>query len=136
MKRLILVFSSDDGTTMLDDHFGEGKDFYLYAIDEQGNYKLIEARPNTSPDEEGNAHGLEEKRVAVLDILNEANVIVSRQLSPNLIKMRDKAQVQPILTDIESIEVFLREFKGYFNQIFDMVENRKQGIFLNEIPRI
>jgi len=121
---------------MLDDHFGEGKDFYLYAIDEQGNYKLIEARPNTSPDEEGNAHGLEEKRVAVLDILNEANVIVSRQLSPNLIKMRDKAQVQPILTDIESIEVFLREFKGYFNQIFDMVENRKQGIFLNEIPRI
>ena len=135
MRKLRIGLASNDGKTILDDHMGQAKDFYVFDVLEDGTYQLVEKKKNTSPEEEGK-HGLDKKRSSVMDILNDCSVFVGGRMSPNFVKVRDNTKVQPVISKILEIPAFMEAFTKNFEHIYQLVEQRQNGERPKEIPTL
>lgn len=134
MRKIRIALGSDDGENVVANHMGTAKKFYIYGLFEDGNFVLVEARENTSPDEEG--HGLIEKLKVVMNIFKDADVVLSRMASPNFVNMRNKTKFQPVVIKIDSISDSIKELSKYFEKIYSLVERRKNGERPKEMPVI
>ena len=133
MKKLRIGLASNDGKTILNDHMGQARNFYVFDVLEDGTYQLIEKKDNTSPEEEGK-HGLDKKRTSVMDILRGCCVFVGGRMSPNFVKLRDNTEVQPVISKVSEISTFMQTFTRNFEHIYQLVEQRKNGERPKEIP--
>ena len=135
MRKIRIAIGSDDGKNIIDDHFGESKSFLIFDVFEDGEHKFVEERENRSPEEEGK-HGSDKKRGSVLNILGDCDAIVAGKMSPNFLKIRDSSKVQPIISKIDDINSFMREFFRNFDDFFILVEKRRNGEYPQQIPVI
>jgi len=135
MRTLRLALGSDDGKEILRDHMGQAKEFLVFDVSEDGEYVLVERRENTSPEEKGK-HGLDRKRISVMDILKDCQVLVGGRMSPNFVKLRDNSKFQPIVSKIPDIGTFMRKLSEEFDRIYELVERRRRGERPKEIPTL
>ena len=135
MRKLKIALGSNDGKNILSGHMGMAKDFYIFDLYEKGDVKFLEKRTNISPPETGN-HGIREKRNAVTEILGDTEVFVGRRMSPNFIKIAANTKLQPVVANIDSIPEIMKAITKSFDKIFTLVEQRNQGNFSQEIPKI
>ena len=134
MRKLRIALGSEDGINICPTHLGMADRFYIYELWENGDYKLVEWRLNSSPQEK--RHADPEKRRAITEILKDCEIFVGRKLSPNFIKLRDNTQFQPVLTEIETISDLMDELRNFFPRLFDLVERRRRGARPKEIPQV
>lgn len=135
MRKIRIALGSNDGEKISSGHMGEAKDFYIYDLFENGKVRFLEKQKNTSPQEAGK-HGLKEKRIAVMKLLADTEVFVGNKMSPNFVKIACNTKCQPVVVKIDSIPDIMNALAKSFNKIFDLVEQRKQGNFSREIPKI
>ena len=132
MRRIRVAVGSNDGQNVVRDHMGEAKNFYLFDVSEDGTYTQVDIRKNTSPEEK--RHGLDEKRVSVMEILSDTDVLVGGHLSPNFIKLRDRTRFQPLISKVPSIDDSMKVLIQRFERVFALVEARRRGERPKEIP--
>ena len=136
MRTLRLAIGSSDGRSVIADHFGESKVFLVYELAEDGTYRLVEERENTSPREERGRHGLEQKRQAVLQILTGCQVLVAGRMSPSFARLRDGAPVQPVVSELSSIPELMAALATRFDELYGLCQARARGERPREIPLI
>ncbi len=132
MKKLRVALGSDDGKSILPDHMGQAKDFYVFDISEDGSSVLVDVRKNTSPKE--SRHGLDEKRVSVMEILEDCDVFLASRMSPNFVKLRDRTKFQPVISKISDIEESMKLLAANFDHLWGLVDQRRRGARPKEIP--
>jgi hypothetical protein len=57
-------------------------------------------------------------------------------MSPNFIKIAANTKLQPVVANIDSIPEIMKAITKSFDKIFTLVEQRNQGNFSQEIPKI
>lgn len=101
----IVACGTTDGGNLFEDHFGDAPYFYLYKINVQG-FEFIEEVENISradSEDEETGEELRAKNVSSLLKTKSANVLLARQMGPNLAKIsRDFVPIISRLLDIEA----------------------------------
>ena len=134
MKKIRIALGSNDGETLVSDHMGTARDFYVFDLFEDGHLISVEKRANTSPQESEGEHGSVQKLKAAMEIFADCDVVLGRRGSPNFIKMRDNTRFQPVVTRMDSIADSLRTLGDSFAEIYAVVERRRRGERPREIP--
>lgn len=134
MKKVRIALGSNDRENIIPSHMGMAEYFYVYDFFEDGNFNFIEKRKNTSPKVEGK-HGLPEKMKACMKILKDADIIIGRKMSPNFVKIAANTKFQPIVIKIDRISEIMKETVKSFDEIYDLVVQRKMGNRPKEIPK-
>lgn len=135
MRKITVALGSNDGENINLTHMGESKDFYIYSVFEDGKNEFLEKRENTSPDGE-DQHGFKKKRKAVLNLLKDAEIFVGKKMSPNFVKIACNTKCQPVVIKIDPISEILKAISESFDQLYELVDQRKQGNYTQKIPKI
>ena len=135
MRKMRIALGSNDGRNIVPSHMGMAADFYLYDLYEDGRSVFVEKRRNTSPTEEGK-HGLAKKLKAATEIFKDADVVIGRRMSPNFRNMAEKTRFQPVVVECDGISEIMEAVARAFDEVYAVVEQRKQGDRPQEIPRL
>ncbi|MBN1438873.1 MAG: hypothetical protein JW929_05620 [Anaerolineales bacterium] len=134
MRKIRVVLGSNDGETIIPDHMGTAKEFYIFDVFMDGRSVLVEKRENTSPqeDEKEIRHGDVRKLKSAMEIFEDCEVVLSRRGSPNFVRMRDNSRFQPVVSRVDSLSDLMHGLAESFEELFDLVARRKKG----ETPRV
>ncbi len=133
MRKVRVVFGSDDGEKVKNSHMGDSPRFYLYDIFENGEFEFVEKRENSVKDME---HAGDGKLMKISDILKDAEVLVAMRKSPNFKKIASKLKFLPVVIGRNDIKEVIKIISGEFENIFTKVTERKNGVLNNSIFEI
>ena len=134
LRKMRIVFGSNDGENIVPDHMGTAEHFYIFDLFEDGSSLLVEKRGNTSPEEEEGVHGDVKKLAVAINIFEDCGVVLGRRGSPNFVRMRDNTGFQPVVTRVASFDGAMSGLARSFDEIFALVERRKRGERPSDIP--
>lgn len=132
MMKFRIALGSNNGKQIVNAHFGDAASFYIYDIFEDNTIKFIEKRDNSARDED-ESHGAEKKMHAVLKLINDSDVIISRKLSPNFKKIAKHASKQPLIIDLEAMEKILEKTSESFSLISSALDKKQENLKAVEI---
>ena len=135
MRKMRIALGSNNGEDIFPAHMGTADYFYIYDIFENGEYRFIEKRRNTSPEEEGK-HGLVKKMKVAVEIFKDADIILGRRNSPNFKRISAETKYQPIVIKINKISSIIEKLKELFDEIYNLIKQRKEGNKIDRIPII
>ncbi len=124
---LRIAFSTNDGELLVDDHFGEGRYFYIYEYVPGEGFKLVDKRINTSGEEE--IHGDPIKAMKIAEILKDVDILVGYRMGPNVTRM--KKRFLPIVSRTRSIRETLELLSRNIEMLGKLLE-RKNVIVIME----
>ena len=127
MIKFRIALGSSNGEQIVNAHFGDSASFYIYDIFENKTVKFIEKRDNSAR-EEDESHGAEKKMHAVLKLMNDSDVIISRRLSPNFKKIAKHSSKQPLIIDLDNIEKILEKISKSYSLINSTLEKELDNI--------
>lgn len=133
MRTLRICIGSNDGESVAATHMGDTEFFCIYDLAEGDGSTFIEQRKNVAKDME---HAQSDKMKAIIALINDADVFVAQQKSPNFIKIAKQTRYQPVVVNVEAIPAILDLLQGEFEQIHPYVERRKNGETFETIPVI
>jgi len=124
-RRRIQLAIACDGEEIPRRHFGDCPQFRVYELFDDGQWRLLNTRDNTSPEEEG--HADPKKLKGVTSLIPGCEAVVSGLASPNFVRMRDTKPIQPVVTKKETVAETLVALVGSFEDLFGLVSARRQG---------
>ena len=128
MRKLKVMLGTNDGKEIFLGHPGDSDVFHIYELREDGSYEILREIKNEAKDmEEEHHHGGTGKMKKVLKMIGDVDVILTRRNSPNLIRIAQNTDIQPIIVTVGSIEEGLKKLHEKFDEIYDMVQRRKSG---------
>ena len=133
MRTLRICIGSKGGDTIAKTHMGDTDLFCIYDLFDNAGSVFIEQRTNVAKDME---HAQSDKMKAIISLINDSDVFVAQQKSPNFIKIAKQTKYQPVVVNVEAIPAILDLLQGEFNQIYAYVERRKNGETFETIPEI
>jgi len=133
MEKIIICIGTNDGKCIAKSHMGDTEMFYLYEISENNNIFFLDKRENTVRNLD---HAGKGKMNAILNIVKEADVLVSNQKSPNFIKIAKNTGFQPVIVKETDINKALELLKANFSEILYLVKKRKADNFSDFISEI
>jgi len=102
-----------------DSHFGESDALLFYTIDTATGESVFEGskeNPIKKLDEQG--HGSQEKLLAAAEVLEDRQVVVSGQPSPNFKKLKEKyGKIPVVVRSTDDVEQILAKLTAYFKQV-------------------
>ena len=131
MKKLRVCIGSNDGKTITDSHLGDVEDFYIYDIFENSEKVYIDKRTNVFKDFGHSSGG---KMKSILQLVEDAEIMSAYQMSPNFKNMARKTTYQPVVVKEKKFEIVLDILCANFDMLSVLVEKRKNGEFIDEIP--
>ena len=131
MKKIRICIGSNDGKTMAKTHMGDTECFYLYDLVVGKKHSFVDKRANIVQDMD---HDGADKMKAIISLVNDAEIFVARQKSPNFIKIAKHTRYQPVVVKVENIEEILTLLQGQFETVYSYVERRKNGETFEIIP--
>lgn len=133
MEKIIICMGTNDRENIAKSHMGDTMMFYLYEISENNHISFLDKRENTVRNLD---HAGKGKMNAILNIVKEADILVSNQKSPNFIKIAKNTRFQPIIVKEIELNKALKLLKENFSKILELVKERKEGNFSDFIPEI
>ncbi len=125
---MIVAVSTDDGENLTQEHFGDGKFFQIYHVNE-GNLKLLKIIKNKTGEED--EHGDIEKARQISQILNEMDILLGFRFGPNI--MRIKRKFLPVVSRNRNIETALRNLRKNIREIErELARDNKRAVILGE----
>jgi len=116
---------------MAQTHMGDTECFYLYDLVVGQGHVFVDKRDNIAQDMD---HDGADKMKAIIALVNDAEIFVARQKSPNFIKIAKQTRYQPVVVKVENIEEILALLQGEFENVYSYVERRKNGETFETIP--
>jgi hypothetical protein len=133
MKKLKVCIPTKDEKSIYKGHMGDAESFMIYEWNGE-SHELIEKRKNIPFEEK--QHGDKKKMQHVLGIVGDCEVFVGGVLSPNFLNLRDKTEIQPVVSKIENIEMAFEFLNKYADTVEELVSKRKNGEHPKAIPQI
>jgi len=135
MKRIRIAFPSNGDEETSLGHMGMAKYFYIYDVFEKGESSFVERRENTSPPEL-TEHGDPVKMKVVLEICSDCDVIAGTKLSPNFRSVSNTTEFQPLVVGQGKLTDIISKITANYEQIYDLIQRRKEGERTKEIPKL
>ena len=135
MKGIRIELPSNDGEETSRGHMGMAKHFYIYDLFESGESSFVERRENTSPPEV-TAHGDPVKMKAVLEICSDCDIIAGAKLSPNFRNVSNTTEFQPLVVGGGKLTEIISKITANYEQIYDLIQRRKEGERTREVPKL
>ncbi len=133
MKKIRVCIGSNDGDTIAATHMGDTEYFCIYDISEASGSTFLDKRENSARD---HPHAGREKMQAVLKIIEDTDVLVARQKSPNFVKIANNKKYQPVVVSDENIADIISVLQNAFDEIFELVTRRRNGERFSDIPEL
>ncbi|MEE4254729.1 MAG: NifB/NifX family molybdenum-iron cluster-binding protein [Desulfuromusa sp.] len=133
MQKIRICIGSNDGETIAKTHMGDTESFYIYDLVATQGYALVEKRNNIAQDME---HDGADKMKAIIALVEDAEVFVARQKSPNFVKIAKQTRYQPIVVKVDNIQSVLSLLLDGFAQLDTYVKRRRAGETFDVIPEI
>ncbi|MCK5913932.1 MAG: hypothetical protein KAG12_08620 [Desulfuromusa sp.] len=133
MRTLRICIGSNDGNTIAKTHMGDTDSFYIYDLVETGESLFVDQRKNLAKDMD---HAQSDKMKAILAQVDDTDILIAQQLSPNFIKIAKQTKYQPVVVKAEPIQAILDLLQVEFEKICTYVERRKKGETLEVIPEL
>ena len=131
MRLIRLCIGSNDGENIADTHMGDTEGFYIYDLFESAETKFVEKRINIAKDM---GHAKVEKMKAIIKLLQDTDVFVAQQKSPNFVKIAKRTKYQPVVVKAEKISDVLVVLDRSFQEIYRYIARRKDGEIFDTIP--
>ncbi|MBE0583071.1 MAG: hypothetical protein IH612_04835 [Desulfofustis sp.] len=133
MHKLRVCIGSADGETIAKTHFGDTEFFYIYDLAEGSGSTFIGQRLNMARDMD---HAQTDKMKKILDLLNDVDILVAQQKSPNFIKIASQTKYQPVVVRAERMQQIVILLQNEFKRLYSFVERRKSGETFELIPEL
>ena len=133
MRNFRICIGSNDGDTIARTHMGDTDFFYLYDFVEGGECSFVERRKNVAQDMD---HAQSDKMKAIISMVDDAEIFIAQQKSPNFIKIAKQTRFQPVVVKVETIPDILILLQDEFENIYAYVERRKNGETFETIPEL
>jgi len=133
MRILRICIGSNDGENIAATHMGDTEFFCIYDLVKGAGSIFIEQRKNVAKDME---HAQSDKMKAIIVLINDADVFIAQQKSPNFVKIAKQTKYQPVVVKVEAIPAILDSLQSEFEQIYTYVKRRKDGETFETIPVI
>jgi len=124
MKVIRLCIGSNDCENVAKTHMGDTEYFFIYDIFENSEHLFIEKRINTARNMD---HAKTEKMESVIHIIEDSDILIARQKSPNFIRIAKRTKYQPIVVKVEKISDVLMILCKSFHKIYEHTTRRKNG---------
>ena len=120
------AFATDNEEEFTRKHFGSAEKYLIYNLDK--DWSLEKKQENISVEEE--THGDPKKAKSVADMLNNADVLVSKIFGPNINKMKKKfiIVVMNSTWNIEEAKTIILKNKEKITEL--LKKNEKDVLFL------
>lgn len=135
MDRIRVCVGSNDGVTIAKSHMGDAEYFCIYDVLADSDCVLIDKRRNTARDTD-ETHASREKMKQILDIIDDVDVLVARQKSPNFRAIARSTRYQPVVVRVEAIDEALVIMRSSFPEVESYVVRRRDGEVFEEMPEI
>ncbi|MDX2495383.1 MAG: NifB/NifX family molybdenum-iron cluster-binding protein [Desulfuromusa sp.] len=133
MRNFRICIGSNNGETIARTHMGDTDYFYLYDFVDGAECSFVERRKNVAQEMD---HAQSDKMKAIISLIDDAEIFVAQQKSPNFIKIAKQTRFQPVVVKVESIQDILTLLQGEFENIYPYVERRKNGETFETIPEL
>lgn len=133
MKVIRLCIGSNDCENIAKTHMGDTEYFFIYDIFENSEHLFVEKRINTAKDM---GHAKIEKMKGVIQIIEDSDILIARQKSPNFIRIAKRTKYQPIVVKAEKISDVLMTLCESFHEIYEHTTRRKNGETFDTIPEL
>ncbi len=133
MRNFRICIGSNDGDTIARTHMGDTDFFYLYDFVEGAECSFVERRKNVAQDMD---HAQSDKMKAIISMIEDAEIFIAQQKSPNFIKIAKQTRFQPVVVKVETIPDILTLLQDEFDKIYAYVERRKNGETFEAIPEL
>jgi len=124
MRKFRICIGSNDGETLASTHMGDTEFFYLYDFVEGAKGSFVEHRKNVAKEMN---HDQSDKMKAIISMVEDAEIFVAQQKSPNFIKIAKQTKFQPVVVKVATLQEALTLLQGEFENIYSYVERRKNG---------
>lgn len=131
MRQLRICIGSNDGRNIANTHMGDTAFFLIYELTDDMKSKFIEQRTNTA---KALDHAQTDKMKHILALVNDSDILVAQRNSPNFRKIAQQTEYQPVVVKADAIEAVLHLLLKHFEEMIGMVELRKVGKPVTEIP--
>ncbi len=112
-------------------HMGDTAFFAIYDIGPDNESTFIEQRVNTAREMD---HAGSQKMKLILGLLEDVEILVARQRSPNFVNIAKQTPYQPVVVKEEEILETLILLSENYDQLQELVERRKAGERFDTIP--
>ena len=133
MRKFRICIGSNDGDIMAKSHLGDTRIFYCYDLFDSTDNLFIDQRVNLAIDME---HAQADKMKSIIALLEDVDVFVAQQKSPNFIRIAKQTRYQPVVVDVEKISAILALLQNDFEKIYSLVGRRRSGEFFDTIPEL
>ena len=133
MKKIRICIGSNDSKNIAKTHMGDTECFYIYDLFENLGNKFIEKRINIAKDME---HAKADKMNTIIKLVNDADIFVAQQKSPNFINIANTTKYQPIVVKSEKISDILIILDRSFQEIYSYITRRKSGEYFGIIHEL
>lgn len=133
MEKIRICMGSNDKENIAKSHMGDTENFLIYDIYRDGEVGKIDIRENRFKDLD---HAGSDKMGKILEIVNDAEILVAAEKSPNFINIAKKTKYQPVIVKAEKINDVLNILGTLFTDLEKLIESRKGGYFNPQIPQL
>jgi len=133
MRTLRICIGSNSEDRIAKTHMGDTDHFCIYDLVHTGESIFIEQRKNLAKDMD---HAQSDKMKAILALVDDADILIAQQMSPNFVKIAKQTRYQPVVVKVESIQAILELLQGEFEIIYAYVERRRNGETFATIPEL
>ncbi len=127
LRKLRVSFGMENDSTLSNKHFGDSNFFLILDIYENGDYKFLEKRKNTSLDTANeNVHGDVKKFRSLILLLNDVDILVAYRMGPNYLNIKNKTNKIPFLTRTDNFQESLEMIKLNFEKLWE--DKKKKSI--------
>lgn len=133
MQTIRICIGTNDGATIARTHMRDTDFFYIYDLVEGAGGTFIDQRENVAKDMD---HAASDKMKAIISLVDDAEIFVAQQKSPNFIKIAKQTRYQPVVVKVEPIQDILTLLQGEFDNIYSYVKRRRDGETFETIPEL
>lgn len=131
MRTLRICIGSNDGENIATTHMGDTDCFLIYDLMEDAGSTFIGQRKNVAKEMD---HAQSDKMKAIISLVDDTEIFIAQQESPNFIKIAKQTKYQPVVVKVEAIQDILTLLQGEFEKIYTYVERRRNGETFASIP--
>jgi Dinitrogenase iron-molybdenum cofactor. len=125
LRKLRVSFGMENDSTLSNKHFGESNFFLIFDIYENGDYKFLEKRKNTTLDMANeNLHGDVNKFRSLILLLNDVDILAAYRMGPNYLNIKNKTDKIPFLTRTDNFQESLEIIKLNFEKLWEDKKNK------------
>ena len=125
MRCLKVAFGMEDDEKLIDAHYGDSNFFAIYDVCEDGSYRLLEKRINKAKEVEEEEHGDPKKFRAIVELLEDVDVLAAFRMGPNFLRIRDQSDKVAFFTRTRDLKVALQRVIENFDELWRQVQEKK-----------